>query len=136
MSFFFHFFTAYEVRAKRKYCNRKIGKKIFLLTNVHVLYILELKTSKKGRSVCRSVRPSVFLYVCLAVCMPACIYVCLPVCPSVCPSVFPSVCLPVRQAVCVSRPYAQSLLKELAHPNIIQWVYSMYKMQFWCLNSK
>ena len=54
---------------KRKYCNRMREKKSLLLMNVHVLYVLEDKTSKKN------FRPSVCLFVCLSVC--------LFVCPSV-----------------------------------------------------
>ena len=49
----------YGVCKKRKYCNRRNKKKnSLLLTNVHVLYVLEDKTSKKNSvcpSVCRSV---------------------------------------------------------------------------------
>ena len=47
----------YGVCKKRKYCNRMSEKKNSrLLTNFHVLYVLEDKTSKKNPSVCLSVR--------------------------------------------------------------------------------
>ena len=48
----------YGVCKKRKSCNRMSGKKNSLLSvNVHVLYVLEDKTSKKKfPSVCLSVR--------------------------------------------------------------------------------
>ena len=60
--------------------------------NVHVFYVLELKT-KKNSSVRLSVRPH------------------------------------VRTSICVSRRNAQKLIfEQLAHPNKIKWVSSMYKM--------
>ena len=44
----FYFLITYGVCKKRKYCNGMSGKKnSLLLTNVHVLYVLEDKTSKK-----------------------------------------------------------------------------------------
>ena len=46
---------------KRKYCNRMSKKNSLLLMNLHVLYVLEDKTSKKK---CLSVRLSVYLSVC------------------------------------------------------------------------
>ena len=53
----FYFLITYEVCRKKKYCNRMSEKKnSLLLTNVHVLYVLEDKTSKKN------VRLSVWLY--------------------------------------------------------------------------
>ena len=56
---YFYFIITYGVCNKRKYCNRiSKKKKILLLTNVHVLYVLEDKTSKKI-SVCLAVRLSV-----------------------------------------------------------------------------
>ena len=44
----FYFLITYGVCKKRKYCNRMSQKKNSpLLTNVHVLYVLEDKTSTK-----------------------------------------------------------------------------------------
>ena len=52
----FYFLITYGVCKKRKYCNRMSEKKTLLLTNVHDLYVLEHKTSKKKfPSVCLSV---------------------------------------------------------------------------------
>ena len=52
----FYFLITYEVCKKRKYCNRMSEQKnSLLLINVHVLYVLEDKTSKKN-SVCLYVR--------------------------------------------------------------------------------
>ena len=46
--FIFYFLITYGVCKKRKYCNRTSEKKnSVLLTNVHVLYVLEDKTGKK-----------------------------------------------------------------------------------------
>ena len=61
----FHFLITYGVCKKRKYCNRMSEKKkSLLLTNVHVLYVLEDKTStKKFPSVCLSVCLSDYLAV-------------------------------------------------------------------------
>ena len=54
--FIFHFLITYGVCKKRKCCNRmreNKTKKCLLLTNVHVLYVLEDKTNKqKFPSVC------------------------------------------------------------------------------------
>ena len=53
----FCFLITYGICKKRKYCNRMSEKKnSLLLTNVHVLYVLEDKTSKKNShlSVCLS----------------------------------------------------------------------------------
>ena len=63
----FYFLITYGVCKKRKYCNRMSEKKknSLLLTNVHVLYVLEDKTSKKNSRL--SIRPSVRLSGCLAV---------------------------------------------------------------------
>ena len=47
-----------SMQKEREYCNRMIEKKSLLLMNVHVLYVLELKTIKKKKqknSVCLSV---------------------------------------------------------------------------------
>ena len=53
----FYFLITYGVCKKRKYCNRMSEKKSLVLMNVHVLYVLEYKTSKKKfLSVCLSVR--------------------------------------------------------------------------------
>ena len=63
----FYFLVTYGVCKKRKYCNRVSEKKNpLLLTNVHVLYVLEEKTSKK-KYFC--------LFVCLAVCLSGCLAV-------------------------------------------------------------
>ena len=67
-AYFFYYLITYGVCKKRKYCNRMIEKKNLLLMNVHVFYILELKTSAK-RSVC--------LDVCVFVCLSVCLHVCL-----------------------------------------------------------
>ena len=45
--YIFYFLIAYGVCKNRKYCNRMSEKKSLLLTNVHVLYDLEDKKSKK-----------------------------------------------------------------------------------------
>ena len=55
----FDFLITYEVRKTRKYFNHKVEKKSPSLMNVHILYALELKTSKKN--------PSVYMYVCLSI---------------------------------------------------------------------
>ena len=61
----FYFLITYGVCKKRKYCNRMSEKKnSLLLTNVHVLYVLEDKTSNKK-----------FPSVCLAVCLSGCLAV-------------------------------------------------------------
>ena len=58
----FYCLIAYGVCKKRKYCNRMSEKKnSLLLTNVHVLYVLEDKT------ITRNFR--------LSVCLPLCLYV-------------------------------------------------------------
>ena len=57
---YFYFLITYGVCKKRKYCNRMSKKNSLLLTNVHVLYVLEDKTSKKKFS---SVSLSVRTYV-------------------------------------------------------------------------
>ena len=50
--FTFYFLITYGVCKKKKYCNRMSKKKnSLLLMNVHVLYMLEDKTSKKKISV-------------------------------------------------------------------------------------
>ena len=56
-----YFLITYGVCKKRKYCNRMSEKKnSLLLTNVHDLYVLEDKTSrKKFPSVCLDVRTHV-----------------------------------------------------------------------------
>ena len=60
----FYFLITYGVFKKRKCCNRVSEKKNSLvLTNVHVLYVLEDKTSKKisvGLSSCLAVRTWTF----------------------------------------------------------------------------
>ena len=65
ISFLFYFLITYGVCKKRKYWNRRSQKKnSLLLTNVHVLYVLEDKTSTKNfPSVCLSVYLVVWLYV-------------------------------------------------------------------------
>ena len=73
----FYFLITSGVCKKRKYCNRMSKKNCLFLTNVHVLYVLEDKTSKKKI-------PSVCLYVGLSVCLSVCLYVCLSVCLSGC----------------------------------------------------
>ena len=57
----YNFLITYGVCRKRKYCNRMMEKKILLLMNVYVLYVFELRTSKKNvrLSVCMSVWPPV-----------------------------------------------------------------------------
>ena len=60
-----NFLLSHHVRSmctKRKYCNRTIEKKSILFMNVHVLYVLKHKTSKKKFR----------LSVCLSVCLSAC----------------------------------------------------------------
>ena len=66
----YYFLITYGVCKKRKYCNRMSKKKnSLLLTNVHDLYVLEDKTSKKKCPPVRlSVRMSVRPYVCLSGC--------------------------------------------------------------------
>ena len=56
--FFFYFLITYGICKNRKYCNRKIKNKILLSMNIHVLYVLERKNSKKN---------AVCLYVCMYV---------------------------------------------------------------------
>ena len=59
-------FSFYGVCKTRKYCNRMSEKKnSLLLTNAHVLYVLEDETSKKNfrLSVCPPVYLVVWLYV-------------------------------------------------------------------------
>ena len=64
LEYLFHFLIIYGACKKRKYCNRMSGKKknSFHLINVHVLYDLEHKTSKKN------FRLSVWLSVCPSAC--------------------------------------------------------------------
>ena len=58
----FYFLITYGVCKNRKYCNRMTGKKnSLLLTNAHVLYVLEDETNKKN------FRLSICLSGCLAV---------------------------------------------------------------------
>ena len=64
IDFHFYFHITHGVCKKRKYCNRMSEKKNYLLLmNVHVLYVLEDKTSKKN------FRLPVYVYVCLSVCL-------------------------------------------------------------------
>ena len=74
----FYFLITSGVCKKRKYCNRMSKKNCLFLTNVHVLYVLEDKTSKK------KFRLSVCMSVCLFACLSVCMYVCLSVCLVVC----------------------------------------------------
>ena len=55
----FYILITYGVCKKKKYCNRTSEKKSLRLMNVHVLYVLEHKTSKK-----------------ISVCLSGCTYVC------------------------------------------------------------
>ena len=58
---FLYFLITYGVCKKRQYCNRMSKKNSLLLMNVHILYVLEDKTSKKT-SVRLSVCLSVWMY--------------------------------------------------------------------------